>query len=185
MTIHTNGTLNGLSAPALSPSAKRRAARRWILIPLGLIITQMSIVITMMCIATSDPTFAVEPNYYEKALAWDATAAQNHTNQRLAWRTEMAASASSSGKGEFAVRLTNSDSTPLDGAKVRAELFANTNARARTILDLVANGDGRYGAPTAFDRLGMWECRLVVTRGPETFTTSAQFEVRAAPEGSP
>jgi nitrogen fixation protein FixH len=177
MATHTDPNLNGFHAPVVSAEARRRAARRWIIIPVGLIVTQMSIVIVMMYIATSDPTFAVEPHYYEKALAWDATAAQNQTNQRLAWRTEVTASVDESGAGQLRVRLTNSDALPLDGAAISAELFANTNARARAAFDLVPRGDGVYAARAAFDRSGMWECRLVVNRGPETFTAARQIRV--------
>lgn len=182
MTTHTDPTLNGFHPPAISPEARKRAARRWIIIPIGLIATQMSIVLVMMYIATSDPTFAVEPHYYEKALDWDATAAQNQTNQRLAWRTKVTAGTSETGAGELRVRLTNSDSLALDGASIRAEIFANTNARARATIELAPRGDGVYAAPAAFDRAGMWECRLVITRGPETFTAAGQIQVAHSTE---
>jgi len=165
-----------LSAPA------RRAARRWILIPIGLIVGQMSIVGAMMYIATSDPSFAVEPDYYEKALAWDATAAQREVNGRLAWQASVQLAAGEQGGSELVVRLTNSEGVALDGAAVKAEIFANTRSRDRAILTLTARGDGTYAAPAVVNRAGLWECRLVVQRGPETFTSSAQLEAVARPE---
>jgi nitrogen fixation protein FixH len=189
MSTPIDATLNGHAATvsptpgraALSPAA-RRAGRRWILFPVGLIVGQMGIVGGMMYVASSDPSFAVEPNYYEKALAWDATAAQKAANERLAWRTTVGVSRGDAGGSELVVRLVNSDGTALDGAKVQAEVFASTRARERTALLLEARGDGTYASPAPISRAGLWECRLVIDRGPERFTTTARLEVRA--EGS-
>ena len=36
----------------------------------------------LMLVATSDASFAVEPDYYQKALAWDETMAQAARNRR-------------------------------------------------------------------------------------------------------
>ena len=37
-------------------------------------------------IASDDPSFAIEPDYYAKAIAWDSTLAQARTNATLGWR---------------------------------------------------------------------------------------------------
>lgn len=164
---------------AAGGATAKRSGRRWILLPVGFIVVQMSIVFTMMYIASSDPSFAVEPNYYEKALAWDSTAAQKVANERLAWKTNVQVAPAKAGGSELVVRLVNSDGTPLDGAKVQAEVFASTRARERTTLSLESRGDGTYAAPAAIHRAGLWECRLVVDRGPERFTSTARLEVHA------
>ena len=36
-------------------------------------------------VATSDPSHAVEENYYQKAIAWDDKRAQDRVNQDLGW----------------------------------------------------------------------------------------------------
>jgi nitrogen fixation protein FixH len=182
--IMTNPNLNGQAGEAhAAAAAKRRAARRWILIPIGFIAVQMSIVFTMMYVATSDPTFAVEPDYYEKALAWDATAAQHRTNERLGWRADVRAEGAGTA-ADLVLTLTTSDGTPLDGGVVSAELFSNVRAGERTSIALEPRGGGVYRARAPFDRAGMWECRLTVKRGPETFTSASQISVPGVEDAS-
>ena len=56
--------------------------------------------IAFVVITSRDASFAVEPNYYAKALAWDQTMAQQARNEALGWSV----SAQSSGRTGRTVR---------------------------------------------------------------------------------
>ena len=71
------------SAPSTKPG------RRWPWILAGALTVQAAGIITMVTIASSDPSFAVEPDYYQRAVAWDSYAAQREASRALAWRAEV------------------------------------------------------------------------------------------------
>ena len=79
MRAHSNGQLaapdasrEALAAPPSSSSpSRRRAAWRWPAILLALLGGHAAICVAMIVVATNDPSFAVEPEYYTRALDWD------------------------------------------------------------------------------------------------------------------
>ncbi len=41
--------------------------------------------LVVVYVATSDPSYAVEDDYYQKAVAWDEKRAQDRTERRSGW----------------------------------------------------------------------------------------------------
>ena len=130
-------------------------------------------------IATSNPSYAVEEDYYRKSLAWDATRAQERRNAQLGWRlaAEVIPSAEAGVDPALTVRLTTADGSPLDGAEVTLEAFHN--ARADDILraHLAGTGIGAYSSPVPMRRSGLWELRFAVERAGERFTHTDKIYV--------
>lgn len=134
----------------------------------------------MAIVASSDEAFAVEPDYYQKAVRFDDEMARREESARLAWRvTPTLQLGTPDFVGALSVVVTDAAGRPIDGATV--ELLAMHNARASHQLTatLAPEGNGRYATPLDAQRPGEWELRFTVTRDGERF--SARTRVDAAP----
>ena len=126
----------------------------------------------MMHVAGNDPSFAVEPDYYKKAVAFDSTMAEEQRSVALRW-TAAAAIA----RGTLVVTIVDSLLAPVTSANVTVQ--ARFNARANEVLadTLVERSPGRYVAALDARHTGEWEVRIDARRGREHFVTSVRTEV--------
>ena len=128
--------------------------------------------LVVVYVATSDPSYAVEDDYYEKAVAWDEKRAQDRTNEDLGWSLEFKVTPPERPGDQPTLDLTllDADGGPLVGAAISVEGFHN--ARGDDILRerLTDVGDGVYSATPQMNRNGRWELRFSVDRGAEHFT---------------
>jgi hypothetical protein len=58
--------------------------------------------------------------------------------------------------------------------------FPHARANQRAALTLLPAGDGAYETTLAVTRPGKWEFRLLVQRGPETFTQTVLRDIGPA-----
>lgn len=176
MSAHTPPT-----GPATG-SAAGRGPTRALAWPIGIaVILAVSVAanVFMFRLANGDPSFAVEPDYYRKAVHWDDELAQRRHNVELGWRTTAALTPAGDGGAELRVWLTDSTGAPLDGATVRAQAFAVGRAADVSNLTLVASAHpagGSYAARLPAARAGRWELRLEATRGADRFTAVERLE---------
>lgn len=141
----------------------------------------MSFVIqgTALYLASTDPSFAVEPGYERKAAAWDEQARERRRSDALGWTADVQTLAGA-GRGEAVVRLTLVDraGAPLEGATVVVETFHN--ARAAHVLKATlreTDAAGVYEATFAMRRPGLWELRIAATRGEDRFLRTLKKSV--------
>ncbi|MCP4902261.1 MAG: hypothetical protein GY906_35290 [bacterium] len=121
-------------------------------------------------LAVSDPSFAVEEDYYQKAIDWDEKMAQDKTNRSLGWMCEIHVESQSPGMATLSVHLLDDVRSPVVGATVEAQTFPVARSSHLLQSSLTENGDGRYEAPLAMERPGRWEVRLIAQRNGSTFT---------------
>jgi len=132
----------------------------------ALIGTQLTVLHSVL----DDPSFALEPDYYRKAVAWDARRDLERASQALGWHAQLAAAPAPQARGiELRVQLSDARGGPLGGAAVRVQAFAN--ARAARVLEasLVESTPGTYTGEVPSSVLGLWEFRLEATRGADRF----------------
>ncbi len=126
--------------------------------------------LVMVYFATSNDSYAVEPNYYEKALAWDDTRAQDRRNGELGWRLEFTVEPAAAGADPILrATLVDADGAPVSGAEVAVEAFSNVRRDDVLTADLATTESG-YATTMPMRRNGLWEFRFTVTRGEELFT---------------
>ena len=125
--------------------------------------------------ASSDPSFSVEPDYYAKAVAWDAHLEQARRNAALGWRAEL-----STGAGGVLVRVTDRDGRAVAGARVDLEAFPMARGNQVVRGTLLETGDHAYRADLPVTRPGLWEFRLAVVRRADTFTAVVSQDVAGA-----
>jgi nitrogen fixation protein FixH len=143
----------------------------------------------VMRVATNDPSFAIEPDYYQKAVAFDSTMADARRSLTLGWTATSTIVASDSvGRPTVTVTIVDARQAPVEGATVNVVALAN--ARANDILTATLRdiGGGRYQGSLAAQFMGLWEVRVDAVRGTEHFvastrTTLAQsVDPRTAPD---
>jgi len=122
--------------------------------------------------ANSDPSFAVEPDYYAKAVDWDDIQAQKAESEALGWSISVNAE-----PAQLRIRLTDRLGQPISAAMVEVEAFHNARAADRTRGVMIPRGDGVYILEAAFDRPGLWEYRITATTGDYTYRHVAREEV--------
>jgi len=156
---------------------------RWPAFVAGALALQVVASLATIYLATSNPSYAVEDDYYRKALDWDAKRAQDRHNLELGWqlRFEVEPATLSSDQAVLSVTLSDPGGAPVDDALVAVDAFHN--ARADQILQgrLEGLGGGRYAASLPISRRGVWEFRFVAERGGDryTYTESRHLVLRS------
>lgn len=152
----------------------------WAALPVLLLGASLLGVGTMVSIAVHDPSFALERNYYERAVHWDRQREQEETNERLGYAATLRLRTVRDGV-ELELALADHRRVPLSGAEVKVEAFANARSGERRFLTLIPEADGRYRASLGRAQAGLWEFRLDVRAGGEHFTSTRRLDV--PPEG--
>lgn len=135
-------------------------------------------------VAGDDPSFAIEPDYFHKAVTWDSTLAQARENAQLGWRLESRLAAFDARSGaRLSVTLVDSAGVPIPDAIVRVS--ALYNARANQVFDAtlaapVPSRSPEYTAQLPVTHAGEWELRFEVLRGGKKFTTTSRVEATMA-----
>lgn len=151
-----------------APPDAGRFPNRWALFPVGLLAILVSVQLVLFTLSRNDPSFAVEPEYYQKAVSWDQQQEQRQTNVELGWHTLVALEQGPT--PELKVQLTDDAGKPLVQARVTAVAFANARAALVQELTLQEAPAGTYTTPLRLVHPGEWEIRLNVNHGNQTFT---------------
>lgn len=136
--------------------------------------------IWLAAIAGGDPSFAVEQDYYKKAIAWDSSMAQERVNQQLGWRLVPALGpVQQKGKTSLSVTLVDSSGAAIHDATITVSAFYN--ARAGDVLSAqLARDAAGYEASLPIGHTGEWELRFEVRRGTDRFTAVTRVDALPA-----
>jgi nitrogen fixation protein FixH len=141
----------------------------WPLAVVGALVVTVGANIAILVLANDSDKAVVEPNYYEKAVAWDSTMAQGRRNDSLGWSIG-ATLTPSAGGARLEARLADRTGSPLTGATLRVEAIHNVDAARRIEATLRDAGGGAYGADLPLRHVGLWELRFTAVRGGDRFT---------------
>lgn len=130
----------------------------------------------MLYAATHDPTFAIEPDYYQKAVDFDSTMQMERGNLALGW---IATARGAASHDSIVVHVTLADraGAPVAGARVAGVAIHNLDGGTHLPATFVELGGGAYEARIATPRRGLWELRLDATRAGERFTPTLRMDV--------
>lgn len=173
--------------PVSSSSPAARQGRFWPVFIIAVLVGQVSFLSILVFFATRDPSFAVEPNYYLKALQWNDTAAQIQANAQLGWSvsTDLGNDVSLLGERWLVCRLQDAEGQPIGGAQMELTAFAHARADERMKIALAEAEAGSYSAKLRLRTSGLWDFEITARRGEQTFTHREQREVRPPGEASP
>ena len=132
--------------------------------------SQVLLMLVMAYMATMDPSFAVEPDYYQKALHWDDKRAQDRANTELGWQLEFTVEPAAAGQDPtLRVELTSADGEPVTDATVAVEAFSNVR-RDDVLTAILAATESGYASTLPMHGDGRWEFRFHVTRDSDLYT---------------
>ncbi len=134
-----------------------------------------------LLIAISDPSFAVEENYEQKAANWDEIQREYRDSEKLGWTIDLSTQPGRiRGEVEVTLELYDRYGKAIHDADVEVECFHNARAADiyRERLDFVA--DQYYRRLMMLNRSGIWEFRLRVTRGEEVYVKKLRKSVAVA-----
>ncbi len=158
-----------IPASVEAPNPPSRFANRWAFFPVGLLGILVSIQAGLFSISRTDPSFAVESEYYQKAVSWDQEAKQRSVNAGLGWHVSPQLIIEKQG-ARLGIQLTDDTSQVISGAAVTVVAFPNARASQVQQLALRETEPGHYVAPIHLLHGGEWEIRLKVVRGGQTYT---------------
>ena len=165
---------NALPPPLESDAAARpdRRGRWWPWVIggfLGLTVIKYAIVLAMV---GNDPSIAVQPDYYQKALAWDEQRAIDAASDELGWHAQVEVGPSADRRGLARTRITDATGAPIAGAAVKFRIFHHARAARPVDATTTTDADGSFEVSLPFSKSGMWEAELDVERGEERFRTT-------------
>jgi len=135
--------------------------------------------LVVMRVANSDPSFAIEPDYYRRAVQFDSTMASERRNVALHWSATAMMTEGHDGTDRLlTVTLLDRAGQPVRGATVHVGALFNARANDVRSATLVEAAPGRYNGHIAVTYAGQWEVRVDAVRGADRFTASTRTDVR-------
>lgn len=134
---------------------------------------------TLAYIAIDDPSFALEPNYYDKAVHWDQSQAQQRQSQALGFELKLGQPLVVSRDGRTFVELELKDRAGVDisGANLAVSAFPNAFASRIEELVLREEAPGIYRGELKHAVPGLWELRCSVNVGSAHYTSTLRADV--------
>ena len=143
----------------------------WIGIVISLLLFSVGTQAVLIISSLNDPSFAVVPDYEQKAANWDQLQAQRQFNKDLGWTIELHALP---GEDRYVLNLElelhGTYGKPLRDAQITVEAFHNARASRIQRAAFTHVGDGIYVATLRGRRPGVWEFQFEVVREDVRFT---------------
>jgi nitrogen fixation protein FixH len=156
-----------------------KQGRQWLLILGALMALVIGANLVLVYMAVSDPSFAVEEDYYGKALAWDDKRDQDRRNAELGWSLEfeLAPTRSPDGTLLLTAHLHDAAGGAIPDARLSLSTFHNARAGRIVRAELQGGEGGDYTAALPLFRPGLWEFRFEAVQGERRFTYTRLQEV--------
>jgi FixH len=161
------------------PQTNSGSGAVWAWVP-GMLLGSMLLGLGVLAyIAIDDPHFALEPNYYDKAVHWDRTQSQARDSAALGLLLTLPATLALSADGtlEIELRVTDRERVALGSAVVELEAFPNAYASRVERVKLHETAAGLYRGRLKGGARGLWELRFSVTKGDLRFQQSVRRDV--------
>jgi nitrogen fixation protein FixH len=130
-------------------------------------------------LAIDDPHFALEANYYDKAVHWDRTQREARDSAALGLQLMIpkALVVAADGTVEVELRVNDRQQVPLSGAVVELEAFANAYASQIERVPLREASPGVYRGRFKARARGLWELRFEIATPSSRFRQSLRRDV--------
>jgi hypothetical protein len=153
------------------------SVRIWPWVPAGLLASMLAGLGSMAVIASRDPGFALERDYYAKAVHYDREIEQRARNARLGWSVVSTVGAAVPGSPTRLDVQVRGRSGFEQGARVSVQALRNASASLVLEARCEESAPGRYHADLPLGHAGLWEFRFVVERGSDRFTEIVRHDV--------
>jgi hypothetical protein len=161
---------------AESNSQSSRRGLFWIMVPVVLLGASFVGLVSLAVIASSDPSFAVERDYYQRAVAWDDHLAELAESARLGWAIAVVIRPQRGG-AELTASLLDRNGQAVHDAKLSLEAFHNARRNLALLVDLEPDRHGRYRRFVPMHKSGLWEFRFRAKRADTRFVQTLRGDV--------
>lgn len=159
-----------------------KSGKQWPLMVVGILGVSFTVCGITIYAAVSDASFALETDYYEKAVSWDETMEARRASDALGWSAsyELSQADRHTGKRWLTVSIVDADGEPVELETVSALTFHHARrgeereTALRPIRAGVASGEIGLGAD------GLWQVRLRATSGERVFLDTQDVWCEAA-----
>jgi nitrogen fixation protein FixH len=146
-------------------------AKFFMLLPVLLLGLSFSGWAVMISMATTDPSFAVEAEYYRKAAHFDEELGRREASRALGWKLEVLDfRPGASGSLLLHVRLSDRQGSPLRGAEIAVQGTANLRASEVHGASALTDDLGQATLELTAGPNGLWQLRFAATRGTDRFS---------------
>lgn len=144
-----------------------RAGAIWAWVPALLLGAMLVGLGGLVYLAVDDPSFALESNYYDKAVRWDESQQQARKSRAVGLKLTLTEPLALSATGTVMVQLSVTDRETLafSGAEIALDAFPNAYANRVQRLVLREVRPGLYVGELSQGVRGLWELRVVVKQG--------------------
>lgn len=149
---------------------------------LGLLGGHMVFIFTAITLGTGDPSFAVVPDYYEKAVDYDERKALLAQSAELGWAVELtpAGQADAVGQRDLFVRFRDRDGQPIQGLSVQVAGYHVARAKETVTMQCIEVLPGQYVGSARITREGFWQFAIDAESGEQRFVGEVRQFVVAA-----
>lgn len=153
--------------------------RIWPTIIVTVLLGNLALGFFLLRVAGEDEHFAVEPDYYRRAVAWDSTMADAEQSAALGWSVVADAEALRAGSPtRLGILVQDSVGGSIVGATVDVEALPVAYATEIQRATLHPGKEaGEYAAEIDLPRTGLWELRITATRGNERVATRIRVQL--------
>lgn len=132
---------------------------------------------SMAYVAIHDPHFALEPNYYDKAVHWDQGLAEERASRDLGLVLELEKlQIAPTGNAPILVKLSSSGGQELTG-QLTLEAFPNAFAGQIQRITLHETAPGIYTGALTKPLPGLWELRFVLTQAGQRLRETVRRDI--------
>jgi nitrogen fixation protein FixH len=165
--VSTGLIMTGLNTtepnPGNSAKTERRAKRVWV----GVIVTFLALQvvggIVTIYLATSDPTVAVIPNYYQSGLNWDVKRRNLDQFTNLGWHVVVNVQAADEELQQRQVTIhLKKNEYPVGKQRVSASIFHHGRGNEIFKLNFDEALEGQYVAICRLAQAGLWQFDIAI-----------------------
>lgn len=156
--------MNSSRVSKVDPAVERKARRFWVSLIVGLLGMQVVGGAFAIYLATSDPSVAVIPNYYQAGLDWDIKRRNLNQMNLLGWKASVLVEPEDVELGQRIIKVSVRDQrdTPVSGLRISSRIFHH--ARGTEVFKLIFDEaqPGSYVAVSRLTQPGLWQVDLVL-----------------------
>ncbi len=153
-------------------------ARVWPVIVTGVLALTVGANIWIAVIASADPSFAIEEDYYARAVQHDLLRAQAARSERLGWELALSAEPGGDAGARLTAVLRDSTGAPVRDATVRVRVRRVARSQHAEPALLEPAGDA-YTAVVPMRAAGLWDVEVEARRGPARFVAQRRLDLAA------
>lgn len=131
----------------------------------------------MIWVAASTWTGISTNRAYDKGLTYNRNLEAAARQALLGWQARIVARPGADGRPELVVTLADAGGQPLAAAQVEATFERPTHQGHDFTLDLAPDGIGSYRAAFTAPLAGVWDVRVVATRGADRLVATHRLMV--------